>query len=53
MTALAPRRQIESVRLTAGDVRHEHAIVALVVLGAAVAIIGAANIAGFIVGRFF
>lgn len=47
------RLPVESVRLTVADVRHDHAIVALIAIGSALAVIGAANIAGFIVGRFF
>lgn len=47
------RLPVESARLSVADVRHEHATIALIAIGSALAIIAAANILGFIVGRFF
>lgn len=52
MTALTPRRPIKSVRITVLELQLEQAIIALLAIGTALAVIGAANIAGYIVGRF-
>lgn len=52
MSALTPRRPIESERITVTDVRRQHTIVALVAIGTALGLIVVAHMAGFIVGRF-
>lgn len=52
MTALAPRRPLKSVRITVIELQIEQAIIGLIAIGIALTIIGAANLAGYIVGRF-
>jgi hypothetical protein len=51
MTSAAERRRLASIPITVGDVRYERAVLALCVLGSALAAIALAYFAGFLVGR--